>query len=82
MMNYILSIILKTENQKELSYINILIVCILCIIPINISDFTSIANQLYKIIIIALGFIFPIIILILANLKKNKQKHERKIKND
>ena len=76
MMNCILGNLLKIEDKKELSYINILIICIFCIIPINISDFTSIANELYKIIIISLGFIFPILILLLANLKK-KNKLER-----
>lgn len=70
MMNHILGNLLKIENKTELSYLNILIICIICIIPITISDFTSIANNLYKVIIILLGFIYPLLILILANLKK------------
>lgn len=81
MINHILGKLLNIENKTELSYLTILIICILCIIPINISDFTAIANNLYKITIIVLGFIFPLILLILANLKKKRTNMKIKRKD-
>ena len=68
--NHILGKTLKLENPKELSYLTILFLSILSIIPLNISKFTFLTDTVYKYLVILLGITYPIIILFLANIKK------------
>lgn len=77
MINHLLKKLLNIQNEQELSYISIFFISIICILPLNISNFTFLSNTIYKYSIILIGFIYPLLILNLANLKK-KLKTEKK----
>lgn len=72
MINQILGKLLKVQTKESLSFFNIGILLILTLIPFNIAKLTFLKTTIYKYLIIILGFILPLILLLLANLKKYK----------
>ena len=72
--NRIINKIIPVSNEKMLTYSTCSILFGLALIPINISHIHFIEDTLYRYLIIGFTFILGIIILILANLKRIKQK--------
>ena len=82
MINHLFSKLLNTQNTQNFSYISIFFISIICILPLNISNFTFLSNTIYKYLIIIIGFIYPLLILNLANLKKKLKNKEIKMKSN
>ena len=82
MINHLFSKLLNTQNSQNFSYISIFFISIICILPLNISNFTFLSNTIYKYLIIIIGFIYPLLILNLANLKKKLKNKEIKMKSN
>ena len=72
MINQILGKLLKVQSKENLNFFTIGILLILTLIPFNIAKLTFLKTTIYKYLIIVLGFILPLILLLLANLKKYK----------
>ena len=75
LINRIIKKIIPVTNEKMLSYSTCSILFGLSLIPINISHIHFIEDTLYRFLIIGFAFVLGIIILILANIKKLKQKN-------
>ena len=83
MIRHLLQKLFNIQKEQELSYISIFLITIICILPLNISNFTFLSNTIYKYAVIIIGFIYPLSILILANLKyKYLYKHNFNFKNN
>lgn len=74
MINRIIKKIVPVSNEKMLSYSTCSILFGISLIPINISHIHFIEDTLYRFLIIGFAFVLGIIILVLANIKKLKQK--------
>lgn len=74
MINRIIKKILPVSNEKMLSYSTCSLLFGLSLIPIDISHIHFIEDTLYRYLIIGFAFVLGIIILILANFKKMRQK--------
>lgn len=74
LINRIIKKIIPVSNEKMLSYSTCSILFGISLIPINISHIHFIEDTLYRYLIIGFAFVLGIIILILANIKKLKQK--------
>lgn len=70
--NTIFSKIFKVEEKNELTYLTLSILIILTILPLNIPEINFIENIIYKILVISMVIILPLIILILSNIKLKK----------
>lgn len=75
--NRIIKKIVPISNEKMLSYSTCSLLFGIALIPINISHIHFIEDTLYRYFIIGFTFIFGIIILLLANLKKHKFKEKQ-----
>ncbi len=75
MINRIIKKIVPVSNEKMLSYSTCSLLFGLSLIPINISHIHFIEDTLYRYLIIGFAFVLGIIILVLANIKKLKQKN-------
>lgn len=75
LINRIIRKIIPISNEKMLSYSTCSLLFGIALIPINISHIHFIEDTLYKYLIIGFAFVLGIIILILANLKKLKNKN-------
>lgn len=75
MINRIIKKIVPISNEKMHSYSTCSLLFGLSLIPINISHIHFIEDTLYRYLIIGFAFILGIIILVLANIKKIKQKN-------
>lgn len=73
--NRIIKKIIPISNEKMLSYSTCSILFGISLIPINISHIHFIEDTLYRYLIIGFVFVLGIIILVLANIKKLKQKN-------
>ena len=83
MIRHLLQKLFNIQKEQELSYISIFLITIICILPLNISNFTFLINTIYKYAVIIIGFMYPLSILILANFKyKYMYKHNFKFKNN
>lgn len=75
LINRIIKKIVPVSNEKMISYSTCSLLFGLSLIPINISHIHFIEDTLYRFLIIGFAFVLGIIILILANIKKLKQKN-------